>query len=103
MHRRNLLVLFAAVLPFLGLGVWFTSNLAANIPPRAQADSGGFVCPLTGEKLPCSNCCPLNQQTAKNASDEPCCCDDPTCSPGCCPDCPPDCCSTAKTKPSPEE
>ena len=26
-----------------------------------QARTGGFVCPLTGEELPCPNCCPLNQ------------------------------------------
>jgi hypothetical protein len=23
--------------------------------------AGGFVCPLTGEELPCPDCCPLNQ------------------------------------------
>ena len=23
--------------------------------------SASFVCPLTGEELPCPNCCPLNQ------------------------------------------
>jgi hypothetical protein len=23
--------------------------------------SGGYTCPLTGEELPCPNCCPLNQ------------------------------------------
>ena len=22
----------------------------------------GYICPLTGEELPCPNCCPLNQQ-----------------------------------------
>ncbi len=26
-----------------------------------QTVEGGFVCPLTGEELPCPNCCPLNQ------------------------------------------
>ncbi len=26
-----------------------------------QAKAGGFVCPITGEELPCPNCCPLNQ------------------------------------------
>jgi hypothetical protein len=26
-----------------------------------QANAGGFVCPITGEELPCPNCCPLNQ------------------------------------------
>jgi hypothetical protein len=28
----------------------------------ANARAGGFVCPLTGEVLPCAKCCPLNQQ-----------------------------------------
>ena len=27
-----------------------------------QAQGGSFTCPLTGEELPCPNCCPLNQQ-----------------------------------------
>jgi hypothetical protein len=26
-----------------------------------QTASEGFVCPLTGETLPCPKCCPLNQ------------------------------------------
>jgi hypothetical protein len=26
-----------------------------------QTSKGGFVCPITGEELPCPNCCPLNQ------------------------------------------
>jgi len=26
-----------------------------------QASAGSFVCPITGEELPCPNCCPLNQ------------------------------------------
>jgi hypothetical protein len=25
-----------------------------------QFTAGGFVCPITGEELPCPNCCPLN-------------------------------------------
>ena len=25
-----------------------------------QSNAGGFVCPVTGEVLPCSKCCPLN-------------------------------------------
>ena len=25
-----------------------------------QATADGYVCPLTGEKLPCPRCCPLN-------------------------------------------
>jgi hypothetical protein len=28
---------------------------------KSQASGGGFICPLTGETLPCSKCCPLNR------------------------------------------
>jgi hypothetical protein len=26
-----------------------------------QPDEGAYICPLTGEELPCAKCCPLNQ------------------------------------------
>jgi hypothetical protein len=26
-----------------------------------KANAEGYVCPVTGEELPCTNCCPLNQ------------------------------------------
>lgn len=26
-----------------------------------QASAETYVCPVTGEELPCPNCCPLNQ------------------------------------------
>ena len=29
--------------------------------PGAPQQAGGFVCPITGEELPCPDCCPLNQ------------------------------------------
>ena len=47
----------------------------------------GYVCPATGETLPCPDCCPLNAKAAPTAD----CCEDPTCPPGCRPECPPDC------------
>ena len=25
-----------------------------------QSNEAGFICPITGEELPCPNCCPLN-------------------------------------------
>ena len=29
---------------------------------RSQpVNAAGYVCPITGEELPCPNCCPLNQ------------------------------------------
>jgi hypothetical protein len=27
-----------------------------------QASEKPYICPITGEELPCPNCCPLNQQ-----------------------------------------
>ena len=29
----------------------------------AQPEPSGFTCPLTGEELPCPDCCPLNGKT----------------------------------------
>ena len=28
---------------------------------NAAQSSDGYVCPLTGEELPCPNCCPVNE------------------------------------------
>ncbi len=30
--------------------------------PAGATDTAGFVCPLTGEELPCGNCCPLKAE-----------------------------------------
>jgi hypothetical protein len=30
-----------------------------------SAVSTGYICPLTGEELPCPDCCPLNQEQAE--------------------------------------
>lgn len=27
-----------------------------------SADSPGYICPLTGQELPCPKCCPLNKE-----------------------------------------
>jgi hypothetical protein len=29
---------------------------------RQQASRQGYTCPITGEELPCPNCCPLGQK-----------------------------------------
>jgi hypothetical protein len=48
--------------------------------------TGGYVCPLTGEALPCEKCCPLPEK--QQASEEPYICpvtgEELTC-PNCCP------------------
>lgn len=28
---------------------------------NSQRAAGGYICPITGEQLPCERCCPLNQ------------------------------------------
>jgi len=33
----------------------------ANTNAKTEKQAGGFVCPITGEELPCPNCCTLNQ------------------------------------------
>ena len=33
----------------------------ANAPAKV-VKAKGYICPLTGEELPCPNCCPLNQK-----------------------------------------
>jgi hypothetical protein len=51
----------------------------------ANARAGGFVCPITGEVLPCEKCCPLNQrQTAEQPYTCPITGEELPC-PACCP------------------
>jgi hypothetical protein len=37
----------------------------ANSHPKTEkpspANKSGYLCPITGEELPCPKCCPLNQ------------------------------------------
>ncbi len=34
-------------------------------PSAQQIEAQTFTCPLTGEQLPCANCCPLNPESAQ--------------------------------------
>ena len=54
-----------AVLP-LGLSGLLAASVANNATStddnlRAGAETA-YVCPLTGEELPCPKCCPLNKE-----------------------------------------
>jgi hypothetical protein len=54
MHRRFgsvLLVLVLAAAGGLGYALW------RGIPQPAGAQ--GYICPITGQELPCPRCCPL--------------------------------------------
>jgi len=39
-------------------------RLVGESAPQSPAVLGGYICPLTGEELPCPNCCPLNRNEA---------------------------------------
>ena len=54
MLRRKLLRPVILAIPLLVVAGWVTAN---SLSP-------GYVCPLTGEELPCEQCCPLNAQAA---------------------------------------
>jgi hypothetical protein len=59
MNRRNLLGMLLA-LPFVATGVCLPTSYATGEPRQAQkAAAEGYVCPATGELLPCPQCCPL--------------------------------------------
>jgi hypothetical protein len=54
--------MWAALLPvpLVVAGLVYASSQAKSEKPE-PANAGGYVCPITGEDLPCPNCCPLNQ------------------------------------------
>lgn len=47
-------------LPLVAAGGALVAHAAGR--PTATPKAGGYTCPLTGEQLPCPNCCPLNQK-----------------------------------------
>jgi hypothetical protein len=40
-------------------------NAAKAKAPVKVAKAEGYICPLTGQVLPCPNCCPVNAKAAK--------------------------------------
>ncbi|MEX2552677.1 MAG: hypothetical protein WD627_06720 [Actinomycetota bacterium] len=51
-------LLWAALLT---LPMAMVGGLAFATSRQASPAGEGYVCPLTGEELPCPNCCPANQ------------------------------------------
>ena len=56
--RKKLLWVTMLVLP-LAIGGFVYAGMQAT-GDNAQSNEAGFVCPVTGETLPCPKCCPLN-------------------------------------------
>lgn len=54
MRKKMLLALLA--IPFLAGGVALAMSAGASVVPAQPADD--YICPVTGEVLPCPDCCP---------------------------------------------
>jgi hypothetical protein len=61
------LALFATAL--LGTGCSSTGTTDVAMGATSSGDSG-YICPLTGETLPCPKCCPLNNEEDATAGAE---------------------------------
>lgn len=68
----------------------------SNIPQQANAPQQGFICPVTGEELPCPLCCPYSAPNAPQSTQSESCCAAVDCCPevlaccaedGCCWEC----------------
>jgi hypothetical protein len=64
---RKLLLASLAALPLAVAGsIIYANAVSQGEQPKpakqAKASTSGYICPLTGEELPCPNCCPLNQK-----------------------------------------
>lgn len=55
--KRKILWMLLFVTP-LAIGGLVYAGLQRDRDGRSN--EGGFICPLTGEELPCPHCCPLN-------------------------------------------
>jgi len=60
MNRRNLLGALLA-LPLVAGGVVVATTQVTGEERQVQQTNDGYVCPATGETLPCPKCCPLNK------------------------------------------
>jgi hypothetical protein len=54
--------------------------------PQPTITQEAYICPVTGEELPCPLCCPYNAQAARQSTKEQACCPQGECCPECCTD-----------------
>jgi hypothetical protein len=59
--NNKLLGAAAIALPVIAGGLAYASAQKASEPTSLVA-TDGYICPATGEELPCPNCCPLKNQ-----------------------------------------
>jgi hypothetical protein len=56
--------------------------------PQPTVTPQAYICPVTGEELPCPLCCPLNARAARQSAQNQSCCTEQDCCPECL-----DCCA----------
>jgi len=57
MSKKKWILSALLALPLAAAGLAYGQSLARADQPQKSA---GYVCPWTGEELPCPNCCPVN-------------------------------------------
>ena len=63
MTKERLLVGAALVsLPLIAGGLAIANAPKPATEPKQQVIAEGYICPVTGEELPCQSCCPLNDK-----------------------------------------
>jgi hypothetical protein len=60
MERRKLLGVALLALPMIAGGVVLATQSPKSEKQTQQVSEHGYICPATGEELPCPFCCPLN-------------------------------------------
>ena len=58
MKKKLLLWTALLALPLAAAGLAYGRTLANADKPQANA---GYICPVTGEELPCPDCCPFKK------------------------------------------
>jgi hypothetical protein len=56
----------------LALPLAVAGAVYATTQASATSTTEGFTCPITGEQLPCPNCCPLQQESAPCSPSDDC-------------------------------
>jgi hypothetical protein len=59
MRGRRWLLTVLLALPLAAAGVIYGQALVGSGEPEKSAP---YICPLTGEELPCRYCCPINSR-----------------------------------------
>ena len=60
MDRRKLLGAALVTLPLIAGGIVLATQ-PKDEKQTQHVKEQGYICPATGEELPCSNCCPLKK------------------------------------------